>query len=79
MQEELEFDYSKARPNRFAERYLESDRLVVVLEPDIAEVFTTPEAMNKVLRALIATMPRLSDAETLSNHILNDKKGEYSS
>ena len=77
--EELELDYSKARPNRFAEQYKESNPIVVLLEPDVAEVFTSPEAVNKVLRALIATMPRLSDAETFSNHILNDEKGEYSS
>ena len=75
---EIRFNYNKARPNRFAERYEESKNLVVLLEPDVAKVFTTPEAVNKVLRALIATMPRLSDAETLSNHILNDEKGEYS-
>jgi hypothetical protein len=28
-----------------------------MLDPDIAEVFTTPESVNAVLRALISTMP----------------------
>jgi hypothetical protein len=34
-----------------------STPLVVVLDPDVAEVFTTPEAVNKALRALITAMP----------------------
>ena len=50
------FDYSKARPNRFADR-MAQDSVVVVLDPDVAEVFKTPEEVNRVLRALIATMP----------------------
>jgi hypothetical protein len=31
--------------------------LVVVLDPEVTEVFTTPEAGNKALRALITAMP----------------------
>ncbi len=53
---EYRFDYRKARPNRFAGRGGE-ERVVVVLDPDIAQVFTTPESVNAVLRALITTMP----------------------
>jgi len=53
---EYHFDYRQARPNRFAGRE-KANRLVVVLDPDIAEVFTTPESVNTVLRALITTMP----------------------
>jgi len=53
---EYDFDYGKARPNRFASQIQPGSR-VVVLNPDIAEVFTTQEAVNNVLRALIATMP----------------------
>ena len=49
---EYQFDYSQARPNRFAGRVDES-QVVVVLDPDVSEVFTTPESVNKVLRALI--------------------------
>ena len=52
---EYDFDYRKARPNRFASR--KKDRLTVVLDPDVAQVFTTPESVNTILRALIATMP----------------------
>ena len=53
---EYHFDYSKARENRFADR-ISRESVVVVLDPDVAEVFKTPEAVNKVLRALIAAMP----------------------
>jgi len=56
MRPEYRFDYRKARPNRFAGRSKEN-RLVVILDPDIAQVFTTPESVNDVLRALITTMP----------------------
>ena len=47
---EYSFDYQKAKPNRFANRS-EAKRLnTVVLDEDVARVFTTPEAVNKVLR-----------------------------
>ncbi len=56
---EYRFDYSKARPNRFAAR-LERGSRAVVLDPDVAAVFSTPESVNAVLRALIETMPQTS-------------------
>jgi len=54
---EYRFDYSKARPNRFAAQ-LEPGFRAVVLDPDVAAVFSTPESVNAVLRALIETMPQ---------------------
>ena len=54
---EYNFDYSVAKPNRFAAQ-VDAGSRVVRLDPDVAAVFTTPEAVNKVLRALIATMPQ---------------------
>lgn len=47
-----DFDYSKAKPNRFAEKY---SRMVVRvgLEPDVAEVFPTEESVNEALREYI--------------------------
>ncbi len=56
MRSEYSFDYRKARPNRFAAR-MDKDRLVVVLDPEVARVFTTSESVNKALRALITAMP----------------------
>ena len=59
MLSEYRFDYRKARPNRFAGQGQGAPgRRLVVLDPDIANVFTTPEQVNAVLRALIATMPQ---------------------
>ena len=43
---EYEFDYSKAKPNRFAERRAEANLKVVVLDVDVAQVFSTPEASS---------------------------------
>jgi hypothetical protein len=54
---EYDFDYSKARPNRFAER-VSKDQIAVVLEPDIARVFNDSDSVNRVLRALIESMPK---------------------
>ncbi len=56
LRDEYEFDYSKAKPNRFAAR-MDRDCLVVTVDPDVADVFTTSEAVNKALRALIDAMP----------------------
>lgn len=53
---EYSFDYSKAKPNRFAGR-ISNERVVVLLDPEVSKVFTTPESVNTVLRALITTMP----------------------
>jgi hypothetical protein len=62
MREEYRFDSSKAKPNRFADK-IGQDRLMIVLDPDVAVVFKTPESVNRVLRALIATMPDMQELE----------------
>lgn len=56
MKPEYHLDYTKAKPNRFAQKQADGS-LIVVLDPDIAQVFSTPDAVKRVLRALIATMP----------------------
>jgi hypothetical protein len=56
MSPEYRLDYSQARPNPYAARY-HASRPSVTLEPDVAAVFTSSEAVNRVLRALIETMP----------------------
>lgn len=53
---EYRFDYSQARPNRFAGK-ISDERLVVVLDPEVSKVFTTAESVNAVLRALVAALP----------------------
>lgn len=57
MAPEYRFDYTKAKPNRFASR-MKDGPLVAVIDPDIAKVFTTPQEVNKALRALISAMPK---------------------
>ncbi|PYQ27506.1 MAG: hypothetical protein DMF56_20240 [Acidobacteria bacterium] len=52
-----DFDYSKARANRFAGRF-SRESVIVVLEPDVANVFHTSEAVNAFLRSAIEAMPQ---------------------
>jgi hypothetical protein len=54
---EYAFDYTKAKPNRFATQDSQSKMTVVVLDKDIAQVFPTSEAVNKALRHLIEAIP----------------------
>ena len=44
-----DFDYSNAKPNRFAEKYKKMVRHVG-LEPDVADAFPTEESVNEALR-----------------------------
>lgn len=62
---EYRFDYKKAKPNRFGNRSGKQKLTVVVLDEDVAEVFSTSESVNKVLRALIEAMPQASSGETV--------------
>ena len=54
---EYNFDYSNARPNRFAIPK-EEDSVTVKLEPDVAKVFKTSEEVNKALRAILSAIPQ---------------------
>ena len=54
---EYRFDYTKAKPNRFAGS-VRGGSLAVLLDPDVARVFHDAESVNTVLRALLATIPR---------------------
>ncbi len=51
MKSEYRFDYSKARPNRFAEEYNRTRR-TVILDADVADDFPNSEAVNEALRFL---------------------------
>lgn len=62
--DEYHFDYQKAKPNRFSVRDEMQKLTVVVLDEDVAQVFTTPESVNKVLRALIESMPQSASGKT---------------
>jgi hypothetical protein len=56
MRKEYRFDYRRAKPNRFAAKMAEGV-VVVILEPDVAAVFKSSEAVNTLLRSVIAAMP----------------------
>ena len=59
---EYHFDYQKASPNRFTTQNAKG--MTVVLDEDIAQVFTTSESVNKALRALIEAMPQIDKDKT---------------
>ena len=46
-----EYDFKRARPNKYASRY-KKGALVVTLDPEVARVFPTAEDVNKTLRSL---------------------------
>lgn len=51
---EYNFDYRRAKPNRFV---VGEDQQVVILDSDVARYFRDSESVNRVLRALINSMP----------------------
>jgi hypothetical protein len=54
---EYRFDYTHARPNRFATQF-QADVVAVVLEPDVAKVFRTSESVNMLLRSVLRAVPK---------------------
>ena len=51
---EYEFNYSRSRPNRFASR-LGPQTVAIVLAPDVAQVFDSSRAVNKLLRRSVVS------------------------
>lgn len=49
---EYDLDYSKSKPNRFAAKYQQIQR-TVVLDDDVAENFPSAESVNEALRFLV--------------------------
>lgn len=46
-----EYDFSRGERGKYARRYSEGSN-VVVLDPDVAKAFKTPDAVNTALRAI---------------------------
>ena len=46
-----EYDFSKGRRGKYAARYAEGTN-IVLLEPDVSEVFPDAQSVNPVLRAI---------------------------
>ena len=54
---EYDFDFTKAKPNKYADILKAQDRLVQ-LEPDVFSVFDTSDKVNNALRSLINSLPK---------------------
>ena len=56
MRREYRLDYRRAKPNRFAAR-MQTDAVAIVLDPDVAAVFSSPKQVNALLRSVISALP----------------------
>lgn len=65
MRREYRFDYRKSRPNRFAP-LMKGRTVAVVLDPDVASVFRSPESVNSLLRSVITALPKHAKVELKS-------------
>ena len=59
LRDHYDFDFSKAKPNRYAALFgpLKPGGRVVYLDPEVAERFATSEDVNRVLKTLVEVMP----------------------
>ena len=55
-----DYDFSKGIRGKYAKQIAEGTN-VVVLDPEVAKMFPTSEAVNKVLRKLIEDQKKSSD------------------
>lgn len=65
MRREYRFDYRKSRPNRFAP-LMKGGAVAVVLDPDVASVFRSPESVNSLLRSVITALPKQTKTQVKS-------------
>ena len=56
-----EYDFSRARPNKYASGYVKG-ALVVTLDPDVAAVFPGADEVNEALRALAVVVKKVRRA-----------------
>lgn len=57
-----EYDFSQGVRGKYAQRYAEGSN-VIVLSPDVAEIFPDSESVNETLRALIKIVRRRAKVE----------------
>lgn len=65
MRREYQFDYRKSRPNRFAP-LMKGGTIAIVLDPNVASVFRSPESVNSLLRSVITALPNHTKAQLKS-------------
>lgn len=58
MRDEYDFDYAGAVRGKYYKRLLKEGANIIVLDPDVAKVFTTSEAVNEALRSLLKISKR---------------------
>jgi hypothetical protein len=66
LRDHYDFNYAKSRPNRFAGRFRQGS-VAVVLDPDVAAVFQSAEAVNDLLRSVISAMATVDAPKTSKN------------
>ena len=64
---EYRFDYSQSRPNRFAPMFAKG-KVAVVLDADVAAVFNTSKSVNRLLRSIIAALPKEAKPRRATHH-----------
>ena len=67
MRAEYVFDYSRAKPNRFAAE-MGGDAVAVILDPDVASVFGSSTKVNTLLRSVISAFPDVKPAGRVRPH-----------
>ena len=64
---EYVFDYSRAKPNRFAAQ-MGVNAVAVVLDPDVASVFDSSSKVNAMLRSVISALPDAKSPVRVRTH-----------
>ncbi len=67
MKREYDLDYSKAKPNRFA-NIVKEKVILYPIDKDVAKVFKNPTEANNALRAIIKAIPKKSIKKQLSQN-----------
>ena len=67
MRAEYAFDYSRAKPNRFAAQ-MGGTAVAVVLDPDVASVFDSSTKVNALLRSVISALPDAKPPARVRTH-----------
>ncbi len=65
LRDEYSLDYATSTPNRFAAKL--KNTVVVVLQPDVAEIFQSSKAVNDLLRSAINATGANSPNQRLSS------------
>ena len=60
-----EYDFSRARPNKYASRYAKGS-IVITLDPDVAAVFPGARQANEALRAIAGVIRKHQPRRTAS-------------